>query len=161
MKKLHYTINYTIQMLLHIQFKSNIKHQVHFLQLSYIPLSLRTRSYLRKENHRLSSELQKTVISTPDIGYSFLLNPPWTWKKIHFFGKTTSSTTIQRPYCKNGRMKKRRLTVVSPESQLTYNIKVTPHVGYCLSVSIPPLRPRQLIGHHRVQTLSTDEIALF
>ena len=46
-------------------------------------------------------------------------------------------------------MKKRRLTVVSPESQLTYNIKVTPHVGYCLSVSIPPLRPRQLIGHHR------------
>ena len=50
---------------------------------------------------------------------------------------------------KNRRIKKRRLTVVSPESQLTYNIKVTPHVGYCLSVSIPPLRPRQLIGHHR------------
>ena len=70
-------------------------------------------------------------------------------KKSTSSGKQLHQPQYRDHIVKNGRMKKRRLTVVSPESQLTYNIKVTPHVGYCLSVSIPPLRPRQLIGHHR------------
>ena len=33
------------------------------------------------------SESQKAVISTPDIGYSFSINPPWTWKNSpHHWG---------------------------------------------------------------------------
>jgi len=47
---------------------------------SILIFSLRTRSHFRKDNHRLSSESQKAVISTPDIDYSFSINPPWTWK---------------------------------------------------------------------------------
>ncbi|KAG4101241.1 hypothetical protein H8356DRAFT_1344645 [Neocallimastix lanati (nom. inval.)] len=43
-----------------------IERQVHFLQSSSIP--------------DFSLQSQKAVISTPDIGYSFSINPPWTWK---------------------------------------------------------------------------------
>ena len=43
--------------------------------------------YFRKDNHRLSSESQKAAISTPDIGYSFFINSPWTWKNSpHHWG---------------------------------------------------------------------------
>jgi len=62
-------------LLLHIQFKTVGSLST----VSSIPIYiLRTRSHFRKDNHPLSSESQKTVISTPDIGYSFSINPPWT-----------------------------------------------------------------------------------
>jgi len=51
--------------------------------------SLCTRSHFRKDNHRLLSELQKTVISTPDMGHSFSFNLQWTWKnsQVHIIGE--------------------------------------------------------------------------
>ncbi|KAG4106138.1 hypothetical protein H8356DRAFT_1322745 [Neocallimastix lanati (nom. inval.)] len=59
---------------------------------SILVFSLRTRSHFIKDNHRLSSESQKTVISTPDIGYSFSINPPLTWKNSpHHWGYINKS----------------------------------------------------------------------
>ena len=79
--------NYTILLIIQLQCYyisslkqyKNIKFTFYSLQDISI-FSLRTRSHFRKDNHWLSSESQKAVISTPDIGYSFSINPPWTWK---------------------------------------------------------------------------------
>ena len=60
-------------MLLYIQFKtiSYIRFTFYSLPI-FLIFSLRTRSHLRKDNHRLSSESQKIVISTPNIGIIIL-----------------------------------------------------------------------------------------
>ncbi|KAG4085693.1 hypothetical protein H8356DRAFT_1364486 [Neocallimastix lanati (nom. inval.)] len=53
-----------------------------YMKSSSIPVfTLRTRSHFRKDNHRLSSESQRAVISTPDI--------------VHIIGNHTASKSTQ------------------------------------------------------------------
>jgi len=86
--------NYMILLIIQPQcyYISNLKHYKTLgslsivFQYSNLPSSyLRTRSHFRKDNHWLLSESQKAVISTPDIGYSFSINPQWTWKKSTYY----------------------------------------------------------------------------
>ncbi|KAG4106218.1 hypothetical protein H8356DRAFT_1323596 [Neocallimastix lanati (nom. inval.)] len=79
---------------------------IHFLQSFCIPnFSLRTRSHFRKDNHRLSSESQKAVISTPDINIQYQQIYYKNLKDIQYqkkyYYKNLKDIQYQKVYYKN------------------------------------------------------------
>jgi len=76
-------------MLLYIQFKTiyNIRFTFNSLPVFQFILFKLEATLERITIDYQQTESQNAVISTPDIGYSFSINPPWTWKNSsHHFG---------------------------------------------------------------------------